>query len=79
MKLLNKFLTFAFTAFLTLMLSNGVYAKMEKMDFEKFTKETKDQLGMVIDNEFIPFKNNVGNEKDFVLLKQEITDHVATG
>lgn len=76
MKLLNKFLTFAFTAFLTLMLSNGVYAKM---DFEKFTKETKDQLGMEIDNEFIPFKNNVGNEKDFVLLKQEITDHVATG
>ncbi|HHF4423049.1 TPA: hypothetical protein ACPOT5_001758, partial [Haemophilus influenzae] len=76
MKLLNKFLTFAFTAFLTLMLSNGVYAKM---DFEKFTKETKQQYGIIIDNEFIPFKNNVGNEKDFVLLKQEMTDHVATG
>lgn len=76
MKLLNKFLTFAFTTFLTLMLSNGVYAKM---DFDKAYKETKKQYGMAIDNVFIPFKNNVGNEKDFVLLKQEITDHVATG
>ena len=76
MKLLNKFLTFAFTAFLTLMLSNGVYAKI---DFEKFTKETKKQYGLTIDDVFIPFKNNTGNEKDFVLLKQEITDHVATG
>ncbi|HHF6325094.1 TPA: hypothetical protein ACPPQA_001498 [Haemophilus influenzae] len=77
MKLLNKFLTFAFTAFLTLMLSNGVYAKM---DFDKVYKETKQQYGISIDNdEFIPFKNNVGNEKDFVLLKQEITDFVATG
>lgn len=76
MKLLNKFLTFAFTAFLTLMLSNGVYAKM---DFEKVYKETKEQYGLSIDNKFIPFKNNVGNEKDFVLLKQEMTDHVALG
>lgn len=76
MKLLNKFLTFAFTTFLTLMLSNGVYAKM---DFDKVYKETKKQYGITIDNVFIPFKNNVGNEKDFVLLKQEITDHVATG
>lgn len=76
MKLLNKFLTFAFTTFLTLMLSNGVYAKM---DFDKVYKETKKQYGMAIDDVFIPFKNNVGNEKDFVLLKQEITDHVATG
>lgn len=76
MKLLNKFLTFAFTAFLTLMLSNGVYAKM---DFEKIYKETKEQYGISINDEYIPFKNNVGNEKDFALLKQEITDHVATG
>ena len=76
MKLLNKFLTFAFTTFLTLMLSNGVYAKM---DFDKVYKETKKQYGITIDNNFIPFKNNTGNEKDFVLLKQEITDHVATG
>lgn len=76
MKLLNKFLTFAFTAFLTLMLSNGVYAKM---DFDKLYKEKKEQYGITFNNEFIPFKNNVGNEKDFVLLKQEITDHVATG
>ena len=76
MKLLNKFLTFAFTTFLTLMLSNGVYSKM---DFDKVYKETKKQYGITIDNNFIPFKNNTGNEKDFVLLKQEITDHVATG
>lgn len=76
MKLLNKFLTFAFTAFLTLMLSNGVYAKM---DFEKAYKETKKQYGISVNNEYIPFKNNVGNEKDFVLLKQEMTDHVALG
>lgn len=76
MKLLNKFLTFAFTTFLTLMFSNGVYAKM---DFDKVYKETKKQYGLTIDNKFIPFKNNVGNEKDFVLLKQEITDHVALG
>ncbi|HHF7277110.1 TPA: hypothetical protein ACPSFP_001763 [Haemophilus influenzae] len=41
MKLLNKFLTFAFTAFLTLMLSNGVYAKM---DFDKVYKETKKNM-----------------------------------
>ena len=76
MKLLNKFLTFAFTTFLTLMLSNGVYAKM---DFDKVYKETKEQYGLSIDNKFIPFKNNVGNEKDFVLLKQEMTDHVTLG
>ena len=76
MKSLNKFLTFAFTTFLTLMLSNGVYAKM---DFEKVSKETKTQYGLTINDEFIPFKNTVGNEKDFVLLKQEITDHVALG
>ena len=76
MKLLNKFLTFAFTAFLTLMLSNGVYAKM---DFDKLYKEKKEQYGILFNNEYIPFKNNVGNEKDFVLLKQEITDFVATG
>ena len=58
------------------MLSNGVYAKM---DFDKVYKETKEQYGISIDGEYIPFKNNVGNEKDFALLKQEITDHVATG
>lgn len=76
MKLLNKFLTFSFTAFLTLMLSNGVYAKM---DFEKVYKETKKQYGISVNNEYIPFKNNVGNEKEFVLLKQEMTDHVTLG
>ena len=76
MKLLNKFLTFAFTAFLTLMLSNGVYAKM---DFDKVYKETKKQYGITIDNNFIPFKNNVGNEKDFVLLNQQIEEHIVLG
>lgn len=76
MKLLNKFLTFAFTAFLTLMLSNGVYAKM---DFDKVYKETKKQYGITIDNNFIPFKNNVGNEKDFVLLNQQIEEHIILG
>lgn len=73
MKLLNKFLTFAFTAFLTLMLSNGVYAKID------FDKETKKQYGITIDNNFIPFKNNVGNEKDFVLLNQQIEEHIVLG